>query len=137
MTLTLGPRGGGRQVPKMVEHVREAESAYVHQLGTKAPGQSMAELRRSFVEALQLLAAGDQLPNAEQGEAAVDAALRHPPIRLARPRPCLGDRGPQPLTETQISALGSSAVMRIGLPSGSSTMAAYGPSDFHGALRPT
>jgi hypothetical protein len=62
VSLTLGPRGGGRQVPKMVEHVREAESAYVHQLGTKAAGQSMAELRRSFVEALRLLAAGEELP---------------------------------------------------------------------------
>jgi hypothetical protein len=60
--LTLGPRGGGRQVPKMVEHVREAESAYVHQLGTKASGQEMHELRRSFVEALRLLAAGEELP---------------------------------------------------------------------------
>ena len=60
--LTLGPRGGGRQVPKMIEHVREAESAYVHQLGTKASGQSMAELRRSFVKALRLLAAGEALP---------------------------------------------------------------------------
>jgi hypothetical protein len=61
-TLTLGPRGGGRQVPKMVEHVREAESAYVHQLGTRASGQSMDDLRRSFVEALRLLAAGEELP---------------------------------------------------------------------------
>ncbi len=61
-TLTLGPRGGGRQVPKMVEHVREAESAYVHQLGTKASGESMADLRRSFVEALRRLAAGEELP---------------------------------------------------------------------------
>jgi len=61
-TLTLGPRGGGRQVPKMIEHVREAESAYVHQLGTKASGQSMPELRRSFVEALRLLAGGEALP---------------------------------------------------------------------------
>lgn len=60
-TLTLGPRGGGRQVPKMIEHVREAESAYVHQLGTKA-GQSMPELRRSFVDTLRLLAAGEDLP---------------------------------------------------------------------------
>ncbi len=62
VSLTLGPRGGGRQAPKMVEHVREAESAYVHQLGTKASGQAMAELRRSFVEALRLLAAGEELP---------------------------------------------------------------------------
>jgi hypothetical protein len=62
VSLTLGPRGGGRQVPKMAEHVREAESAYVHQLGTKASGQTMAELRRSFVEALRVLAAGEELP---------------------------------------------------------------------------
>ena len=46
----------------MVEHVREAEAAYVHQLGTKASGQEIDELRRSFVEALRLLAAGEELP---------------------------------------------------------------------------
>jgi hypothetical protein len=63
VSLSLGPRGGGRQVPKMTEHVREAESAYVHQLGTRAAGQSMPELRRSFVEALELLAAGEPLPD--------------------------------------------------------------------------
>jgi hypothetical protein len=62
VSLTLGPRGGGRQVPKIVEHVREAESAYVHQLGTKASGQAMAELRASFVEALRLQVAGEPLP---------------------------------------------------------------------------
>ena len=50
--LRLGPRGGGRQVPKMVDHVREAEAAYVHQLGTKVAGRGMAELRRDFVETL-------------------------------------------------------------------------------------
>jgi hypothetical protein len=48
--LRLGPRGGGRQVPKMVEHVREAEAAYLHQLGTKVAEGGMAELRRDFVE---------------------------------------------------------------------------------------
>ena len=63
VTLTLGPRGGGRQVAKMVEHVREAEAAYVHQLGTKASGRTMAELRSSFLEALRLLAAGEPLPD--------------------------------------------------------------------------
>jgi hypothetical protein len=46
----------------MVEHVREAEAAYVHQLGTKASGTSMTELRRSFVEAARLLATGEELP---------------------------------------------------------------------------
>jgi hypothetical protein len=61
--LRLGPRGGGRQVPKMVEHVREAEAAYVHQLGVKV-GRSatMEELRAAFVEAVRLLADGGPLP---------------------------------------------------------------------------
>lgn len=56
VSLRLGPRGGGRQVPKMVEHVREAEAAYLHQLGSKAGGKPMAELRRGFVETLMFRA---------------------------------------------------------------------------------
>ena len=61
--LRLGPRGGGRQVPKMVEHVREAEGAYLHQLGWKTDrSASMAGLRRLFVEALRLRAADRPLP---------------------------------------------------------------------------
>ena len=62
VTLTLGPRGGGRQVPKIVDHVCEAEAAYVHQLGTKASGREVKNLRDSFVEAVGLLAAGEPLP---------------------------------------------------------------------------
>lgn len=50
--LRLGPRGGGRQVPKIVVHVREAEAAYLHQLGSKVSGKSIAEVRRGFVETL-------------------------------------------------------------------------------------
>ncbi|MGH2417916.1 MAG: hypothetical protein ACRDFY_06250 [Candidatus Limnocylindria bacterium] len=62
--LTLGPRGGGRQPPKMVEHVREAEAAYVHQLGTRAPRDgSMAELRDAFAAALTARVAGEAVPN--------------------------------------------------------------------------
>jgi hypothetical protein len=58
--LRVGPRGGGRQVPKMAEHVREAEAAYVHQLGVKVrSGAAMDELRRAFVDALHRLAAGE------------------------------------------------------------------------------
>ena len=62
--LQLGPRGGGRQVPKIVGHVHEAEAAYLHQLGWKVPNPRppMAELRRSFVEAVRLRAAGTPLP---------------------------------------------------------------------------
>ena len=61
--LRLGPRGGGRQVPKMVEHVREAEAAYTHQIGVKVRRDaSMADLRAAFVEGLALVAAGKPLP---------------------------------------------------------------------------
>ena len=62
-TLTLGPRGGGRQVPKMVEHVREAEAAYLHQLGSRAGAKPMAALRTAFVEALTARAAGAPVPD--------------------------------------------------------------------------
>ena len=61
--LRLGPRGGGRQVPKMVEHVREAEGAYLHQLGWKTDRSApMEELRRAFVEAVRLRSAGKPFP---------------------------------------------------------------------------
>ena len=61
--LRLGPRGGGRQAPAMVEHVREAEAAYLHQLGRKTdPSSSMDDLRRAFVEALRLRATDVPLP---------------------------------------------------------------------------
>ncbi|HJP71565.1 MAG TPA: hypothetical protein VJ975_07580 [Candidatus Limnocylindria bacterium] len=64
VSLRLGPRGGGRQVPKMVEHVREAEAAYVAQLGTKVPGSSSIEqLRDAFLAALQARAAGWEPPD--------------------------------------------------------------------------
>jgi hypothetical protein len=59
VSLRLGPRGGGRQVPKIVEHVREAETAYLHQLGTTVAGRAMDELRRDFVETL-MARAGDR-----------------------------------------------------------------------------
>ena len=61
VSLRLGPRGGGRQVPKIIEHVREAEAAYLHQLGTKVAGREMAELRHDFVETLAARAEGRAL----------------------------------------------------------------------------
>ena len=65
VSLRLGPRGGGRQVPKMVDHVREAEAAYVHQLGMKRPTGSaatMGVLRDAFVAAVTALAEGRPPP---------------------------------------------------------------------------
>ena len=40
VSLRVGPRGGGRQVAKMIEHVREAEAAYVGQLGSRVSGST-------------------------------------------------------------------------------------------------
>jgi hypothetical protein len=51
-------------VPKIIEHVREAEGAYVAQLGSKVSGSlSMDELRNAFIAALTARAAGDEPPN--------------------------------------------------------------------------
>ena len=68
--LTKGPRGGGRELPKIVEHVREAEVAYLGQLGSRAPAAAdetdakpMAALRRTFAEALTAVATGEPLEN--------------------------------------------------------------------------
>jgi hypothetical protein len=36
-TLATGPRGGGRTLEKIVEHVRDAEVAYLGQLGSRPP----------------------------------------------------------------------------------------------------
>jgi hypothetical protein len=66
VSLSLGPRGGGRQVAKMTEHVREAESAYVHQLGSKPPRGSAATidaLHDAFLAALRAKAGGEELPD--------------------------------------------------------------------------
>ena len=67
-SLRLGPRGGGRQVAKIIEHVREAEAAYLHQLGTKVDERTMETLRREFVETLAALAERRELerPNKVQ-----------------------------------------------------------------------
>ena len=62
-SLRLGPRGGGRQVPKMTDHVREAEAAYLHQLGWKVPRDAtMTSLRDAFVRAIRLRAGDEPLP---------------------------------------------------------------------------
>ena len=66
--LTKGPRGGGRELPKIMEHVREAEVAYLGQLGSRAPASSdedparpMAKLRRAFTETLTAVTSGAPL----------------------------------------------------------------------------
>jgi hypothetical protein len=55
--LRTGPRGGGRQVPKMVSHVFEAEQMYLTRLGSR-PGADLAETRARAVGALTARAEG-------------------------------------------------------------------------------
>ncbi len=70
LELTKGPRGGGRDLDKIIGHVREAEVAYLGQLGSKSPPASaetearpMAKLRRAWLDALRAVVAGDPLPD--------------------------------------------------------------------------
>ena len=64
--LTKGPRGGGRDLPKIIGHVREAEVAYLSSLGSRSPAAAdessarpMALLRRSVTDALTAVATGE------------------------------------------------------------------------------
>ena len=64
--LTKGPRGGGRELQKIIEHVREAEVAYLGQLGSRPPagaGEDPSRLRRTFTDALTAVATGRPIEN--------------------------------------------------------------------------
>jgi hypothetical protein len=54
ITLRLGPRGGGRQLEKIVHHTVEADLAYLHQLGTRAPKWDRADAA-AIAEQVRLL----------------------------------------------------------------------------------
>lgn len=63
--LRRGPRGGGRDVPKMVAHVLDAESSYLRRVGRVAPKDGgdaaarMAEVRDEMVAGITALARGE------------------------------------------------------------------------------
>jgi hypothetical protein len=67
--LRKGPRGGGRDLEKIVDHVREAEEAYVVQLGAKRTvmergiGDATARRRAAVLDVLARKAAGKPLPD--------------------------------------------------------------------------
>ena len=70
VTLSTGPRGGGRSLEKMVRHVVEADQAYLQQLGSKPPRWTTESpedygvtIRRLQVEALTARVRGEQPPN--------------------------------------------------------------------------
>jgi len=63
--LRKGPRGGGRDLDKIVAHVMEADEAYLHQLGSKVPKRKgsdtaaeLEELRATILSALSARARG-------------------------------------------------------------------------------
>ena len=67
--LSTGPRGGGRDLDRIVDHVRDAEVAYLSKLGSRAPADSgrppaerLAALRTAFTDALSAIAAGEPVP---------------------------------------------------------------------------
>ena len=68
--LTKGPRGGGRDPDQIVDHVREAEAAYLGQLGSRAPdladedpARPMDLLRAAYLATLRARVAGQPVPN--------------------------------------------------------------------------
>ncbi len=62
--LRTGPRGGGRSVEVMRQHVREAEVGYLARIGWKAPAELSEADHRAQVLAALMAAAGNALPAA-------------------------------------------------------------------------
>jgi DinB superfamily len=65
--LRKGPRGGGRDLDKIVAHIVEAERAYLHELGGTAPrldgadvDQRLLALREAVIETLRARATGHE-----------------------------------------------------------------------------
>jgi len=64
-TLRTGPRGGGRDLPKMRAHVLDSDGTYVaglggrYRAGGRGPGEDMVGVRRAFLEALAARVRGD------------------------------------------------------------------------------
>ncbi len=63
--LATGPRGGGRTLEKMIGHVREAEVAYLGQLGSKPPPDpdDLGAVRAAFLATLLARVRGEPVPN--------------------------------------------------------------------------
>lgn len=73
VALTLGPRGGGRDLPKMEDHVLGAEEAYLAGLGSRHPrvpgatvAHRMAAVRDTALATLAARARGEPIPDPSQ-----------------------------------------------------------------------
>ena len=71
--LRLGPRGGGRDLDKIVAHVRESDASYLVSLGVRAPrlpGTDEAEkeeaVRKRAGEVVAAIAAGEPIEDANK-----------------------------------------------------------------------
>jgi hypothetical protein len=71
--LSKGPRGGGRDLPKLQGHVLEAEEAYLGQLGSRVPrlpgatvADRMAAVRDTALEVLAAVARGEPIADPRQ-----------------------------------------------------------------------
>ena len=57
-TLSKGPRGGGRELPEMAQHVRDVDLAYLSSLGSKLkltgddPALAFAQVRQAILTTL-------------------------------------------------------------------------------------
>lgn len=65
-TLATGPRGGGRTLAQMLEHVRGAEEAYIERLGwwsfsgdTQSKDRGTAQVREAVIQGIRASAAGE------------------------------------------------------------------------------
>jgi hypothetical protein len=65
VTLATGPRGGGRSLAKIVQHVTEAEGAYLSKLGSRPPREQPvpATWRALILDAVRARARGEGPPN--------------------------------------------------------------------------
>jgi hypothetical protein len=65
VTLATGPRGGGRSLAKMRDHVRDAELAYLGQLGSRPPGDrdDLGAIRDAFLKTLTARVRDEPLAN--------------------------------------------------------------------------
>ena len=70
-SLRTGPRGGGRDLAKMVSHVREAERAYLSKLGGTMPETGAADpaFRQALLTALAASVQGELLAIGPRGGA--------------------------------------------------------------------
>lgn len=59
--LTKGPRGGGRTLAKILDHVAEADRAYISALGAKAPSSraTWEQIQAAFIEGIEAKLRGE------------------------------------------------------------------------------